>query len=53
MTEIGHRVSNSVYLTIQMSIPEAEQLAAAVAAAGTNRNRFVRDWIRTLVGPNR
>ncbi len=45
------RVKNSVYFSVSLQNEEKDQLDAAAAAAGLPRNRFVRNWIKTLPIP--
>lgn len=42
------RQKNTTYVSICISLLEKKLLDEAVAKAGTNRNRFIRNWIDTL-----
>lgn len=46
---MGGRSPNSVYFSIQCSHEEKAVLDAAVKAAGTNRNAFIRKFIASLI----
>jgi uncharacterized protein (DUF1778 family) len=43
------RARNTTYVSMSITNEEKAILDAAVEAAGTNRNRFIRNWIATLV----
>lgn len=42
------RVNNTVYVSIQLSREEKAVLDQAAREAGTNRNRFLRNFIASL-----
>jgi hypothetical protein len=48
MGRMGGPSPNSVYFSVQLSTDEAAVLEKAVKASGTNRNAFIRLWIKTL-----
>lgn len=48
---MGVRPNNTVYWTVQCSKEERDTINAAAKAAGTNRNRFVREFIASLPVP--
>lgn len=43
------RSNNTVYVSMAISKQEKEVLDKAVAASGVNRNRFLRNFIASLV----
>lgn len=42
------QVKNSVWFSVMCSREEREIINAAAAKAGINRNKFIRNWIRSL-----
>lgn len=42
------RARNTTYVSVCITNDEKTILDEAAAAAGTNRNRFIRNWIATL-----
>ncbi len=43
--------NNTTYVSVQLSLEEKDLLDEAAEAAGVPRNRFIRNWIATLVPP--
>lgn len=44
------RPKNTVYVSMAISLEEKAVLDAAAKKAGINRNRFIRNWISSLIG---
>ena len=44
------RANNSIYVSVCLSNEEKQILDEAAKAAGRKRNRFIREWIASLVG---
>ena len=45
------RTNNGTYVSVSLTKQEKELLDEAAKAAGTNRNRFIRNWIASLRKP--
>lgn len=50
---VGGKSPGSAYFTVQTTIDERTILDEAAAAAGMNRNQFVRHWINTILAKKR
>lgn len=46
---MGIRPNNTERISVQLTKEEKDMLDEAAKAANLNRNRFIRNWIATLV----